>query len=88
LAFLICGCRNAGLFGRTVDTAVEALRGTDAEAWRRSADQLGEPAWVLCDGRQRELVLCDARPSKPKANKLQNALEVGKWHLDALAIAA
>jgi hypothetical protein len=49
---------------------------------------LGEPAQVLGDGRERELVLRPARAPQPKTTQLENALEMGKQHLDAFAIAA
>jgi hypothetical protein len=52
-------------------------------------DQFGEPAEVLRDGGERELVLrATCWTAQPEATKPQDALEVGAQHLDALAVAA
>ena len=66
----------------------QRLRGTNGDYWRWSGNQFGQPAKVLGDGCQRELVLGAARATKPKATKLQDALEMGEQHLDAFAITA
>ena len=57
-------------------------------SWRRLRGELGQPAQVLGDRCQGELVLCAAGSAQPQAAELQDALQVGKQHLDALAIAA
>ena len=58
------------------------------DARRRSGDQLRKSTQVLRDSRERELKLSPARPAQPQTTKPQNALEMGKQHLDALATAA
>jgi hypothetical protein len=55
---------------------------------RRSRDQLCEAAKVLRNSGERELILRTAWATQPKSPKSQNALEMGKQHLDALSIAA
>jgi len=64
----------------------QRLHGTRSDRWRWwPNDQFGEPAQVLCDSRERELILCPAWAPKPKAAKLQDALEMGEQHLNTLS---
>jgi hypothetical protein len=51
-------------------------------------DEFGEPAEVLGDRRERELILSAFRTAQSKTSHLENALQVGEQHLDALALAA
>jgi hypothetical protein len=48
--------------------------------------QPSQPAYVLRDGCERELILCTARTAKSKAPKPQNTVEVREQHLGALAL--
>jgi hypothetical protein len=67
---------------------IAELRGTLSDFWRWSSNQFCQTAKVLRDSGERELELGSARPSQPQTAKPQNALEMGKQHLDALSIAA
>src|SRR5215510_11549142 len=55
---------------------------------RRLCGELGQPAQVLGDRRQGELVLCTPRSAQPETAELQDALQMGEQHLDALPIMA
>jgi len=55
---------------------------------RRLCGELGEPAQILGDCCQRELILCTPRSAQPETAELQDALQMGEQHLDALAITA
>jgi hypothetical protein len=48
--------------------------------WWWLSDQFSKPAYVLCDGRERELVLRAARAAQPKATKPEDALEMVGLH--------
>ena len=52
----------------------------------RLGDELCEPAEVLGDRRERELVLCAAWASQTKPAEPQDTLQVREPHLDALAV--
>src|SRR6476660_6698320 len=54
----------------------------------RPSRQLGEAPQVLRDRGERELVLCAAGPAQAEPAESEDALEVGKQHLDALAVTA
>ena len=49
-------------------------------------NQFGEPPQVLCNGGERELVLCAKRATQSKPAELQDALQVREPHLDLLAL--
>jgi len=51
-------------------------------------NQLGEFPQVLSGGGQQELVLSPARTAQPQTAHLEDALEMGKQHLDALTTLA
>ena len=53
---------------------------------RRSGDMPREFLQVLGRGSKKELVLCRARAAKPQAPKPEDPLEMGKNHLDFLAL--
>jgi hypothetical protein len=80
-----CSVGSSGLGGGATPAV---LPRTHVGSWRRLRGELGQPAQVLGDRRQREFVLCAARPTQPQAAKLQDAFQVGEQHLDALSIAA
>jgi hypothetical protein len=88
-------CRSSSAaVGHCGATTLKATRRTprsckarDGRNGRRASHKLGKPAQVLSDGCQRELELGAAWASQAQAAKPQNALEVGKQHLDLLAIA-
>jgi hypothetical protein len=42
----------------------------------------------LSDRKERELVLRTARPAQPQTTEPEDALEMGKHHLDTLSVAA
>ena len=48
-------------------------------------DQFGELSQVLGGCGQQELILSAARAAQPQTSHLQDPLEMGKQHLDALA---
>ena len=73
---------------RSPNAKIAELRGTLSDFWRWSSNQCCQTAKVLRDSGERELELGSARPSQPQTAKPQNALEMGKQHLDALSIAA
>src|SRR5580704_1575258 len=56
--------------------------------WRRTAEELDETPQVLRGRSEQHLVLYSAQAAQPKSIELQNALHVGKSHLDLLAFAA
>src|SRR6516162_5434562 len=60
----------------------------EIDCGRRSADDLGEPPQVLCDCCQRELELRATRAAQTQSVKTQDALQVGKQHLNFFAITA
>ena len=63
------------------------LRRTFRGLWWRSSDQFCKAAKVLRNGCERELILSTAWAAQPKPAKPQNAFEMGKQHLNALAAA-
>ena len=48
-------------------------------------NQFGKLSQVLSRCRQQELILSAARTAQPQTSHLQDPLEMGKQHLDALA---
>src|SRR6476646_679439 len=62
------------------------LRNGCQDLWWRSGDELGEPAQVLGDSGQSELVLRRTPAAQPEATEPEDALEMGEQHLDALAV--
>src|SRR5215510_10971818 len=58
--------------------ATRRSRNTHSDCWRCSCHQLGKPAQVLGDSRQRELELGSARPAQSQAAKPQDALQVSE----------
>ena len=75
----VCCARSVGSGGLEAAVLVpQRLRSTGDGRWWWSDDQLGEPAQVLCDGRERKLILRTARATKPKATKFQDALEMSE----------
>ena len=56
--------------------------------WRRTAEELDETPQVLRGCSEQHLVLYSAQAAQPKSIELQDALHVGKSHLDLLAFAA
>ena len=65
-----------------------SLSCAEIDCGRRSADYLGEPPQVLCDCCQRELELRATRAAQTQSVKTQDALQVGKQHLNFFAITA
>jgi hypothetical protein len=59
-----------------------------SHCWRRASDQLCKAAKVLRNSGECKLVLRAAWAAQPEPPQSQNALEMGKQHLDALSIAA
>jgi len=56
--------------------------------WRRTAEELDETPQVLRGCSEQHLILYSAQAAQPKSIELQDALHVGKSHLDLLAFAA
>src|ERR1700688_1906347 len=56
--------------------------------WRRTAEELDETPQVLRSCSEQHLILYSAQAAQPKSIELQDALHVGKSHLDFLALAA
>src|ERR1700693_5741245 len=56
--------------------------------WWRAAEELDETPQVLRGCSEQHLVLDSAQAAQPKSIELQDALHVGKSHLDLLAFAA
>jgi hypothetical protein len=56
--------------------------------WRWTAEELDETPQVLRGCSEQHLVLYSAQAAQPKSIELQDALHVGKSHLDLLAFAA
>ena len=56
--------------------------------WRRTAEELDETPQVLRSCSEQHLILYSAQAAQPKSIELQDALHVGKSHLDLLAFAA
>ena len=52
----------------------------------RHGPELGEPSQVLRGGGQQELIPCATRATQSQTRQPQDALEVGKQHLDLLAV--
>jgi hypothetical protein len=67
---------------------MNALRDALGGLRRWSCDELGKAPQVLRGGGERELELGAARPAQSQATEPQDALQVCKQHLDALAITA
>src|SRR5688572_33144878 len=63
------------------------LRHARGSRWRLG-NELCEPAEVLGDRRERELILGALRAAQSKASHLEDAFQVGEQHLDTLALAA
>jgi hypothetical protein len=51
-----------------------------------SDDKLGKPAEILRDCRQHELELSASRATQSQTTEPQDALEMGKEHLNALSV--
>jgi len=58
------------------------------ECWRRVWPELGKLLQVLCCGSEQELIVCPTRSAQPQPAELEDALEMGKQHLDPFAISA
>lgn len=54
--------------------------------WSRS--QLGQSTQILDSGSQGEFVVCATESTQPQSIQFKDALEVGKRHLNLLALAA
>ena len=81
-AFEAVYCARALFDGGVSDTLVLVLTmilssTAGGRRWR-SDDQLGESAQVLCDGRERKLVLRTTWTTQSEATKLQDALEMSE----------
>jgi len=62
------------------------LREACIDRWWCSSNQLCKPSQALRDCPKGKLILCATWATQPKPAKPQDALEMGKQHLDALAI--
>jgi len=89
-----CGSAVSGPANRVVDGSLicslvlSRLRSYGHGARRRRFDQLGQLAEVLGDRGEQELVLGTGWATQSKAVEPEDALEMGKQHLDLLPLAA